>query len=354
MKKCAYIKCQELHTRRSKYCKPACKTRQWEIDNGKEPFLKGKNDERVKAYHQKKTLSEIMMEGLRQDPNNGFFSYVVPAKYDTVLTLAEKKKYKNKLAVAAPIATALVKKDVTPKQLFWWTAAGYAIGSLLEWLQPKYIEQRVLLEPERTVNIDMPQPKVTKQRMTSAEYTDLEIPSLGLTGKYKTLFGDPSKDFYMVVDGKPGNGKSYWVAALAQHIHRNHGRAIYYAAEQSGQNLALQEMVKYVGTTFEIETKPHLLSKEKILEDMKNYSLVVMDSISEMGITPKDLRDMRKDSNAAIIGVLQSTKDGSHKGSQEWLHDVDISINVTRYQPQVRKTRYKKLDSGENGRVVNM
>lgn len=351
MKKCEYIKCQKLHSRKSKYCKPACKTRQWEINNGKKPFLSGKNTDRVNAYYAKKNL-KLDLSRYASGNANGEYSYKVPAKYETVLTEAEKTTYRNKLALGIPFAKAVVSKDLKPKQLLWWVAGSYALGALIDWMHPKYIEQKVMVEEEKTMYIKPPQ--VKKQRMTSAEYTDLDIPRLGLTGKYKSLFGDPSKDFYMVVDGKPGNGKSYWVAELAQHIHRNHGRAIYYAAEQSGENLALQEMVNHVGTTFEIETKPHLLSKEKILQDLQNYSLVVMDSISQMGITPKELREMKKLSSAAIIGVLQSTKEGQHKGSQEWLHDVDISINVTRYEAQVKKTRFKKLDIGKGGRIVNL
>lgn len=344
MKRCKYVKCRKEHSKRSAYCCPAHKTRQWEIDNNKKPFLADKNKQKTDAYHLKRSLAEVMMKDFD-------YKKVIPAVYKEVKTPNKKTNYARNLAIGVPLAKALIQKDVKPKDLLWWMGGGYVLGSFIDWIQPKYTTTRLLVKEEQTIY--QTPPKQKKNRMTGAEYADLEIPTLGLKGSYKNLFGDPSENFYMVVDGKPGHGKSYWVAKLAQYLHRNHGKAIYYAAEQHGENLALQEMVKAVGVTFEIETQPHLLSKKRIISDMKKYDLIVFDSVNEMGFTPDELKDMRKKSNCAVIGVLQSTKDGQHKGSQEWLHDVDISINIVRYKPEVRKTRFRKIEVS-GGKIVNM
>lgn len=351
MKKCEYINCENSHNRKSKFCKASCKTRQWEIDNNKAPFLSNKTVTKKKTG----TISKHLTNDFFRTDVNGNKVLSIPAKYRTEIVPLEAGQFALKFALLGSVAAPLVHREkLTPKSFMWWVASGFVFGLVKDLIRPKFVEQQVLIEEARTQIIPSVEPKQNKQRMTSSEYKELNIERLGLTGKYKNLFGDPAANFYMVVDGRPGNGKSYWVAELAQHIHRNHGRVIYYAAEQNGQNLALQEMVKTLGTTFEIETKPHTLSKAKILQDMKNYSLVIMDSIQQMGLKPQEIREMRKQSNSALIGVLQSTKDGQHKGGQEWLHDVDISIQITRYQPHVRKTRFKKLESSDLGRIINL
>ena len=217
MKLCKYVKCQKPHSRKSAYCCPAHKTRQWEINNGKKPFLEGKNDERLKAFHVKQNLTSVLMEHLKDQKSNTLGSNQMIKE-----TLVKNKpsQLRNQLALTAALANILIGDDIKPKNLLWWTAGAYGVGLIIDALRPKHsIQQTIVDVPIISSHTVEKKQRVHKPRMSSAEYRELNIPRLGLTGQYQDLFGDPSKDFYMVVDGRPGHGKSYWVAQLAQHIH---------------------------------------------------------------------------------------------------------------------------------------
>ena len=221
------------------------------------------------------------------------------------------------------------------------------------------------MSPERIQLIQQSRPSVIQtsksnnkpiaSRISSRDYRNEKIERISLNAKYRTLFGNPSKDFYMMVDGLPGHGKSYWVMEFAEYYNRQIGNVIYYAAEQNGQNLALQEMQNTLETTFTIERQPKKLSKSDMIKDFNQYDLVVIDSINEMGLSAKEIKDIRDASGAAIVGILQSTKDGQFKGGQEYLHDVDISVKLNTFKPEVIKSRYKSIhDEKDRGRVVKI
>jgi len=351
MKNCKYVNCLKPHERKSKFCTNACRTRQWELDNNKKPFLQQSKGSITKA----ETLNTVGYNKSIRPSTSGGYIKTIPAKTETYVYPNE-TNYGSYVSIIFGLIGGFAAKKKKGEKFSLsgfgkGAAGGYILGYGMDWLSPDQIEETVMIEPSREVYI----PAKDKNRMSSARYQDVKIKRLGLTGKYKKLFGDPAKDFYMIVDGSPGHGKSWWVAEFAQHFHRYHGKVIYYAAEQSGMNLAFQEMLTELNTSFEIETNPKRLSKQKIKEDFNNYDLVILDSVSHMGMTPQELRDLRDETNCAIVAVLQSTKEGQHKGSNEWLHDVGISINLVRYEPQVRKTRYKKIEPPKSGgRVINL
>ena len=352
MKLCKYVKCSKPHERRSAYCSASCKTRQWELKNGKKPFIESKKASKndIGSYIEN-LVKEGIKPNLRPSVEGGYYQSI-PAQYETRMVPAAPTNYAMNLSLLSA-STSLLESEFKLETLLKRWMGGLFVGGILDLISPSQIEQRSIVSEAKEVYIKPP--NILKDRMTSAEYQDLKIERLGIKGKYKDLFGDPSKDFYMIVDGNAGHGKSWWVAEFAQYFHRNHGKVIYYAAEQSGQNLAFQEMVQSLNTSFEIETNPKRLSKAQMLNDFKKYDLVVLDSVSEMGLSPEDLKDLRSNSDCAVVGVLQSTKDGQHKGSNEWLHDVAISVNLVRFQPQLRKSRFKKIEADKSGgRVINL
>jgi len=347
MKQCKYENCKKPHNRKSAYCCDSHRVRQWELKNNKKPFF-----EQPKAAVSK---AAIGYDHLFRPSVGGGHIKTIPAKTETHIIPNQTNFARNTSIIFSLMGGFFGKKKRGEKfsldGFLKGGTTGFFLGATMDWLAPNSTQETVMIEPSREVYI----PAEDKNRMSSARYQDAKIKRLGLTGKYKKLFGDPAKDFYMIVDGSPGHGKSWWVAEFAQHFHRFHGKVIYYAAEQSGLNLAFQEMLTELNTSFEIETNPKRLSKQKIKEDFNNYDLVILDSVSYMGMTPQELRDLREETNCAIVAVLQSTKEGQHKGSNEWLHDVGISVNLVRYEPQVRKTRYKKIEPPKSGgRVINL
>lgn len=177
--------------------------------------------------------------------------------------------------------------------------------------------------------------------MNASEYRKIQIPTIAMSPEYDYLFGMPSRDFYMVIHGLPGNGKTSFAVKFAQYFHKHHGRVLYLASEQSGIDLSLQDILKKNKATFQIHTDPKQLTEEHLLAAFKSYDLIILDSATDMGFYPAEVKKLQEQSGKALISILQSTKDGGFKGSQEWLHDVDISLSIEDYQAVLQKTRFK-------------
>ena len=177
--------------------------------------------------------------------------------------------------------------------------------------------------------------------VSALDYRKIEIPTIAMSPEYDYLFGMPSRDFYMVIHGLPGNGKTSFAVKFSQYFHKHHGKVLYLASEQSGIDLSLQDILKKNKATFSIHTNPRQLTEEHLLAAFKNYDLIILDSATDLGFYPSEVKKLQEQSGKALISILQSTKDGGFKGSQEWLHDVDISLKISNYEAVLEKTRFK-------------
>jgi hypothetical protein len=159
--------------------------------------------------------------------------------------------------------------------------------------------------------------------------------------KWKDLIGTPEANFCMMVYGKPGQGKSYFTLELSEYLASNFGTVLFNSSEE-GSSLSLQnKIVDFNMENIFLGSADHINSLQLLLTQSP-YKFVVIDSVNHMNITPEDLRKLRGlHPTKAFICILQSTKGGDFKGSNEYEHDADISIKIDNRKPECMKTRYK-------------
>ena len=187
--------------------------------------------------------------------------------------------------------------------------------------------------------------------INALDYRKQKIETINFNRQYRQLLGRPPKNFYAMVHGQSGHGKSYWAIQFAEYFKRNHGKVLYFAAEQRGMNLAVQNILNEVEATFEVHTEPRSLTVSDIKRYAKSYDLLVFDSFTEMDLNPEQIKEIRKQGKAAILGVLQSTKDGQFKGDNTWLHDTDIMVQLVN---RVANTEQKGRYHSDVPKVVNI
>src|SRR6476646_11932527 len=68
--------------------------------------------------------------------------------------------------------------------------------------------------------------------MNSMDFANMEFDTLGFTGKWLELIGDPSSNFTAMIFGRPKMGKSYLCVDFAGYLARNHGKVLYVANEE--------------------------------------------------------------------------------------------------------------------------
>jgi hypothetical protein len=173
--------------------------------------------------------------------------------------------------------------------------------------------------------------------MNSMEFADMEFDSIGFTGKWKDLIGDPAPGFTAMVFGKPKMGKSYLCVEFAGYLARNHGKVLYVAREE-GLDATLQIKLNDKNVKH-----PNLFVSDFLPEDLSQYDFIFLDSVNKLGLAPGDIDALRKTyPGKSFIFVFQTTKEGNFRGKNEFQHDVDVVIEIPEKGKAVQFGRYNQ------------
>jgi len=322
MKICNYIKCSEPigSNPRKKYCCSSHRVRQWEIDNNKPKFMETSKIV-SKPILKPVTTSEPEVGSLPNKSNKKLLYGVLGLG----LGAAIGDRYDS---LMCGLVGFLIGKNQDSKTNIYYSRGRKSFPQL-----------------ELTSNDSGHFDKLQNGNLvSSSDYQKAIIPSINMNEKYGYLFGDPSPNFYMVLTGEAGSGKSTFATQFGKYYNDNHGKAIYLASEQSGANLALQELFKRYDASFDIHTKPKSLNESQLIQTISKYKLVIFDSANHMNISHEQIEMLRdKLRETAFVVILQSKKDGQFKGTNEWRHNCDIFIKCENKNAKSLKTRFGKL-----------
>ena len=173
-------------------------------------------------------------------------------------------------------------------------------------------------EEEKTGD-EKPQPHL----MCSTEFASMEFSSIGFTGKWLELIGDPCKGFSAMVFGKPKMGKSYLSIDFAAYLATHFGKVLYVAREEKLDATLQKKLADNKAFN------PDLFVSDSLPDDLSDYDFIFLDSVNKLGLTPKDIDTLReKNPGKSFICIFQTTKDGHFKGKNEFQHDVDVVIEI--------------------------
>lgn len=159
--------------------------------------------------------------------------------------------------------------------------------------------------------------------MNSLDFAKLKFETLGFTGKWLKLIGDPCSGFTAMVFGRPKMGKSYLCVDWAGYLARHHGETLYVAREEQ-LNGTLQKKLN----DKDVQHRSLFVS-DHLPEDLSPYEYIFLDSVNKLGLSPQDLERLKEENpGKSFIDVHQTTKEGKFRGTNEYQHDVDIVIEV--------------------------
>jgi hypothetical protein len=178
--------------------------------------------------------------------------------------------------------------------------------------------------------------------MNSMDFANMDFETLGFTGKWLKLIGDPSTNFTAMVFGKPKMGKSYLCIDFAGYLARNHGKVLYVAKEE-GLEYTLQQKLNDKDVAH-----PNLYVSSLLPESLSVYDFIFIDSVNKLGLSPDDLNRLKALNPAkSFIFIFQSTKDGNFRGANSFQHDVDVVIEVPEKGKAVQFGRFNQGGESE-------
>lgn len=209
------------------------------------------------------------------------------------------------------------------------TAINYFTTPTLPSLFPSYqVNQNLLSSTAMSTN------QLADQVFDTYNFTNSEF--------LKEFIGEkPDKQFQMVLYGLPKTGKSTLSLYLSRQLAR-FGKVLYVASEE-GLTETFRERIVRLGVKHDNIIVTPTKDINTIIQLGSTVNFIVIDSLSMLSkqeeITLSTIRQYLP--HIATISILQSTKDGGHRGNQQLLHDTGVIVNTIGNGKATVQSRYK-------------
>jgi len=151
------------------------------------------------------------------------------------------------------------------------------------------------------------------------------------------LFGNPGRNFTMMIHGEPGNGKTILLLKFSQYLAEMFGKVIYVSSEEFSSPTMTKKVQEF------LSPRPDRLHfAENIKQpDLSQYDFIILDSVNHLKLKESDYDALRLAyPKAAFVFILQHTKGGYFKGGKDWEHNAEIVAEVSKGTINVSKNRY--------------
>lgn len=182
--------------------------------------------------------------------------------------------------------------------------------------------------------------------IASTELKNIEYKALGFRGRWKDFLGQPSINFQCAISGPAGGGKSNFAIQFASYLAANFGTVIYVSGEE-GISKTMKDKIINNQAESEYLHLADLRNYKELKEEVpaNKYNFIFLDSLDNMRIGAQELKEIKlRYRGSALITISQSTKDGKMRGSNEIVHDADITIRVTKGEAETIKNRFLETE----------
>lgn len=168
-------------------------------------------------------------------------------------------------------------------------------------------------------------------------------------GNYKKDFHRMYSDTIVQIHGMPGHGKTVYLLKKAQ-----------YRAAHTNDNVLYVAREEYGRSVFDMKLKEHNIGHKNLRfcktltpQDLKWATVIFLDSVTALKLTHEDVENLADQyPNRNWFVVLQSTKGGDFRGSQEWEHLVDIAGEVRNRKMILTKNRLDPDNSKKREKLL--
>ena len=172
---------------------------------------------------------------------------------------------------------------------------GFKMGQNQELTPQRKLELQSLLQRKQAQlkalerSEDIESKKITGI-MNASDLLEYKYDCYTFTGKYGEFFGNPSKNFHLMVFGRPKNGKSIFTVQFAKYL-STLGKVLYIASEE-GFSATLQQKIREFGMANPNLDFGNFRDYEQIRDVLANnhYQFVVIDSINFINLDRKSTR----------------------------------------------------------------
>jgi DNA repair protein RadC len=179
--------------------------------------------------------------------------------------------------------------------------------------------------------------------MAATDFGKLDFTPVGYKGKWLSLIGDPVEPYMLMTWSKPGKGKTTLMIELASYLATEHNKKVLFISKEEGLNHTLKD--KFVRLN---AFSPNIFIAESLPGDLSKFNYVFLDSVNQLQLSIDDISELKKKfPTVSFVLIFQATVDGNYRGSKDFEHLVDVSVNINDQGfAAAQKTRF-----GGNGTI---
>jgi len=183
---------------------------------------------------------------------------------------------------------------------------------------------------------------MTGKLIDTNELLNMKFDLYELSEGFESVLGHPAKSFVGMIHGSAGSGKSSFAVKFASYFNSLFGKVCYLPIEEGLSFTFMQKIKKYAeygDFNIIVETTP-----SKIQKLSENYSLVIIDSISQLNFNTLDVEEIiryRRTTNTSFLFIMHQNKDKTYKGESSMGHLVDIELEADNGIVTASKNRFR-------------
>ena len=179
--------------------------------------------------------------------------------------------------------------------------------------------------------------------MPASDFKKMDFSPVGYKGKWLSLIGDPVEPFMLMCWSKPGKGKTTLMIEFAGYLAAELSKKVLFVSKEEGLNHTLKDKFSRMNAF-----SPNIFVSESIPADLSAYNYVFLDSVNQLQLSIEDISALKdKYPLVSFILIFQATVDGNYRGTKDFEHLVDVSININdQGYASAQKTRF-----GGNGTI---
>ncbi len=187
----------------------------------------------------------------------------------------------------------------------------------------------------------------SKGPIPSTEFMKQKFPCYTIAEPWVKVFGHIEPGKHTIVFSKEKLGKTTTLVDFAGYLSTHHGPVLFIQKEEE---LSGTFQDKFEQTQ---AANPNLYVDDDLPAnpgDLRDYKFVFLDSVSRLGLNPKQLVALQKrlGPDTTLFAILHATKDGQHRGANEYVHDAAHIVEFPEFGAAFGKGRFK----GYTGELV--
>lgn len=193
---------------------------------------------------------------------------------------------------------------------------------------------------------EIPSVANSEQPVCSTDFMHRKFARYPIGEPWVRIFGQIEPGKHSIVFSKEKLGKTTAMVDFAGYLSKQHGPVLFVQKEE-GLSGTFQDKLETTRAA-----NPNLFLKEELppIEELKQYRFVFLDSVSRLNLSPQQLFALQRKlgKHTTVIAILHATKDGKHRGANDYAHDASQIVTFPEYGAAYGYGRFK----GTTGELV--